>query len=98
MAEWARAIFLSEVAKTDDRINLAKVGLLISLEEEAAAQAHRAANDPTALLPDLLVLRRQLARLLCWIYRVVCTPQSSRGTYEADRLLQCCMGLQCTEC
>ena len=65
VAEWARAVFLSEVAKADNRINLAKVGLLISLEEEAAAQAHRAANDPTALLPDLLVLRRQLARLLC---------------------------------
>jgi hypothetical protein len=62
VAEWARAIFLSEVAQPDDRINLAKVGLLISLEEEAAAQAHRAANDPTTLLPDLLILRRQLAR------------------------------------
>lgn len=64
VAEWARAVFLSEVAEADDRINLAKVGLLISLEEEAAAQAHRAANDPTAVLADLLVLRRQLARLL----------------------------------
>lgn len=62
VAEWARATFLSAVTETDDRINLAKVGLLISLEEEAAARAHRAANDQTALLPDLFVLRSQLAR------------------------------------
>lgn len=94
VAEWARAIFLSEVEKADDRINLAKVGLLISLEEEAAAQAHRADNDPTALLPDLLVLRRQLARFVnAAVMQNVC--QSRRRTQGADVLLPCCMGLTC---
>jgi hypothetical protein len=78
VAEWARAIFLSEVALPDDRMNLAKVGLLISLEEEAAAQAHRAANDPTILLPDLLVLRRQLARLAGCI--LLCGPRTDQSS------------------
>ncbi len=62
VARWARATFAAAVAGPDDVINLAKVGLLISLEEEAAAQAYRAECDPTALLRDLRAVRAQFSR------------------------------------
>lgn len=77
VAEWARATFLAALQSPEDQINLAKVGLLISLEEEAAAQAHRAANDPTALLPDLQILRNHLFRCACLTLLLTCYLASS---------------------
>lgn len=83
VAEWARATFLAAIEAPEDQINLAKVGLLISLEEEAAAQAHRATNDPAALLPDLQILRGHL-------FRGIGTPSTwdlSRFESIADEVL-----------
>lgn len=89
VAEWARATFLSAVTETDEQINLAKVGLLISLEEEAAAQAHRATNDRSAVLPDLLVLRNHLARCISCKHSISCENLSLQALARTNRSWQC---------
>ena len=72
IARWARAEFLATVTGPERHFNLAKAGLLISLEEEAAVQAYRASTPQQGgasvhLLPDYRALREQLARC-SWLH------------------------------